>query len=284
MFVLLLGLIILCILFAILYRVQNPPRTINVFEQKVQDLDEGWKQDSICFYITLDEKSERAQKSVNSINKMGLQPSAFMGTVGKKLSKDGLINNNIIEPDCQLGMGEIGCFLSHIRLWRHCKLKYPKHKYYIIFEDDAICDTKYCSKILNLAMNKIQDMEIDVLYLGHCFPRTVPMKSSVTKLLNKFRIERKSSLCTHAMVITEKGLDKLIKYIADKPNPIGKKPIDIVIQNLALEKKLNTYNIEPQICKQDQWQTGDITFAEYKKGRRQTMTKRFPKLMNLLSK
>ena len=62
----------------------------------------------------------------------------------------------------QITKGEIGCALSHIKLWK----KVPENKYIIILEDDVILTKEFEEKLVLYMEYLIENKHIDFCYLG----------------------------------------------------------------------------------------------------------------------
>ena len=128
---------------------------------------------------------------------------------------------------CKLKIGEIGCIMSHRKLWQNIQQQ-THNNWNIIFEDDIVLPKDLTNAEVRRTMNKMlidaQHQNIDVVYFGQCL----------------------SDLCTHAYAIRPHTAKVLYKNTYDcilgdamKPNDNGKQlQIDVQMRILKNNKTI----------------------------------------------
>ena len=135
------------------------------------------------------------------------------GVEGSKLNKDFFNNNNItIDPyfrnpysDNAITMGEIGCSLSHLKVW---KMAYKSDvSYSIILEDDCLIESNFEKIINSLIKNKIFD-KTEMIYLGRkVFNKNEKIISKISHSHNL--VKPNFSYWTIGYMINNRGIKKL---------------------------------------------------------------------------
>jgi len=161
------------------------------------------------------------------------------GTVGATLDKDKMIRDGIlVKKTYDLKRGEIGCYDSHIRLWRHIAEKNIPRA--LILEDDADlkCNPTTVYRIQQLFRDLARfNIQYDVLYFGH---NDVPWNQPLGFIPDtEIGIPRDcQGLFTY--FVTLEGAKKLVQIAL--PMSV---PIDIhVTNNKAFVKQ---YTMEPRL-------------------------------------
>jgi len=126
------------------------------------------------YIISLKKNRERANDVIKGLNKLGgifLNYSIFDAVDGSKLTKEEINNYLSIKARYTLknpstydeirAVGEIGCYLSHYKIWEDIILN--DYKNCIIFEDDAFAEENDIT-IMNY-INTIPN-DYDIAYLG----------------------------------------------------------------------------------------------------------------------
>lgn len=125
------------------------------------------------YLINLKRRTERLNRMQKIFDLLGVDYSLLEATDGQKLDdlpadlKDYHILNGYLDPITKRPMknGEVGCFLSHYRIWQDvAKNKYQK---VIVFEDDL----RFSYNGLTRVRETLQDLEAsgkewDLIYLG----------------------------------------------------------------------------------------------------------------------
>jgi len=208
----------------------------NTFEQFEES-------DILDMYVITLGKKERIQNIKNQESKINNKINIFDGVNGLKLDINELIKNNILDKNHKLSENinhskrEIGCYLSHFNIYKKIK-KDNKKGYTIIFEDDFIINSSNLKDDIKKAINKLnnKNIDFDFLYLGS---NQINYGENIIDKL--YYINPKQKLYgTHAYVINNKNIDKIIDNVK-----IIKNPIDVIIQNLSKNNIFNTVIIYP---------------------------------------
>lgn len=154
---------------------------------------------------------------------------------------------NIKSRSINLSNPEIGCFVSHMRIWK--EIVANNQNYTMIFEDDAIFSNQFIKII-----DKIDISYIDtILYIGGRFTPNYVMTNSIpiTDVLIKHDISKRwdpmdCDRCTHAYIISYKCAKLLVDSFDKTFN--GTDPVDYYIIRCVLENKMNIYNSRPLLC------------------------------------
>lgn len=101
--------------------------------------------------------------------------------------------------------GKQGCFLSHVKLWK--EIVDNKIEKMVILEDDVLFHSDWSNLAPEYLKNTPSDF--DVLYLGAQF-----------EFPSTHHIDRGPVFCTHAMVITLAGAEKLLNLVFKHPNGV----------------------------------------------------------------
>lgn len=155
-----------------------------------------------------------------------------------KLDREELSKKGIISEYCTLNMGEIACYLSHIRVLK--QFLRSKEDYVIVFEDDLEKNNKEFvhEKINNIIQTVPKNF--DIIYLGRYNDLCVFNKS-----INKYLYRTYYSTGMHSFIISRKGANKILKncfpiYLA----------IDLLLSRLNINKKLICYCAKTNIFNQ----------------------------------
>lgn len=128
--------------------------------------------------INLKNRTVKREKIQRQLDEHGLKSSFFEAIDGKTLNRNTLNDKNLINDFMtvtgnlrrKLRKGEIGCSLSHLKIWKNF-LKNSQKPYLLIFEDDAVLYPFFSSK-LNQVLTELQDTNVkwDALYLNeNCY-------------------------------------------------------------------------------------------------------------------
>jgi GR25 family glycosyltransferase involved in LPS biosynthesis len=205
-----------------------------------------------AYIISLKNKQNQFNKTYNLLKKAGLKNvQKFEAINGNELVmtldpvgyKHPVVNvslvaqysiNNVRYSHREIpSKGVIGCYLSHITLWK--KLLESDKEYMLIFEDDAVPQENNLDIKIKELINEKSDF--DIILLGNEIRDTIPLK-------NKSKNLRKCIFFfgLHAYIISKKAVKKLIKYIF---------PIDIQIDSYIslYNKKDSEFNVYHTINK-----------------------------------
>jgi len=146
-----------------------------------------------------------------------------------KLLEDKVLTTNFSDIGNMKRNKEIGCFMSHEKIYNLIKNNDGRKRYSIIFEDDfnTISDNIILS--LNNILVVIDTMEFDILFLGNTFDN---VGSQIKD--NIYSIDKnKYTIGNFAYLVNNKNIDKLINSIKPIDSPIDNK-IDTLIKNNKL--------------------------------------------------
>ena len=132
---------------------------------------------------------------------------------------------------------EIGCYLSHFSIY---KTIVPDNNYSIIFEDDFVILTDKLLHKCNIIIEKLKGLKLDfdIIFLGnHHYNHNhgTLVHNDIYKLGNKEGLHG-----TQGYIVNNNNIHKIIEQIQNVTDPI-----DIKIQFLANDKKLNVFSIFP---------------------------------------
>jgi glycosyl transferase family 25 len=147
-------------------------------------------------------------------------PSAVLRYIPKPLSARESIE--------YMTAGELGCYCSHVELWK--KIKDQKIPYSLILEDDADLQYDFAEKLENVILNLPKDWDIVYLFF------------SGNKKMTKYN-EHISKLGTDgymfgtvAMLVSHEGAKKMLDY-----NRAFSLTIDRELSNAVNEEAINAY-------------------------------------------
>jgi GR25 family glycosyltransferase involved in LPS biosynthesis len=160
------------IILIILLIVLTTRKEYEKFQQYTNDI--NLDNDLDIYVINLEIRLRKQQYMESQLNKYNFKYNIFQAIDGSKLNLDALYKSNIIDKEKSLHMmhrylrrGEIGCYLSHVLIWK--KLLDSDKKYFLILEDDAILVNNFKQNLTNL-LDDVKDMAWDVLYLNeNCY-------------------------------------------------------------------------------------------------------------------
>ena len=170
---------------------------------------------------------------------------------------DGITLKNTPYYFNNLKPGEIGCFLSHITLWK--KLINEKNiNYYVIFEDD----TKFTNGFLEGLNHIFKNFNSfnTILYTGGRFTENYEMKNSINVINNivKYDYNKKwnpydCERTTHSYIISKKCCELFLKDFNERiKNDNIKKiffpPIDIYMTFVLRINKKDIFHSYPLLC------------------------------------
>ncbi len=162
------------------------------------------------------------------------------------LNRDELIDNNIIDKDCELNIGRIACHLSHIKTLK--KFLSTDGQSCLIFEDDLKPpdpNINYHEKIKYIVNSVPYDY--DIIYFGRCWDHCEHDIEIVPGVVQSFFPQ-----CRHAYITSREGAKKIINYTL----PLGKWPGDYSIANLIKDKTITSYAATPPIFFQNRSEIG----------------------------
>ena len=201
--------------------------------------------DILDMYVITLGKEERLQNIKNQEDKINKKINIFNGINGLKLNLDDLIKKNILSDNHNLSKNEnhakreIGCYLSHLSIYKKIK-KANKDGYTIIFEDDFLINSDNLLEEVKKSIQTLNDKNInfDFLFLGNT---TNNYGENITD--NLYKLDNNNNLYgLYGYLVNNKNIDKII----EKTSKIDR-PIDNMIQDLSYENIFNTIIIKPNL-------------------------------------
>jgi len=198
------------------------------------------------YIINLDTRKDRFDITNNLLNQYDFKNVIrFPAIKGKDISIDEL--NKIVEPSAmksildnyrtehhELSYGAVGCYLSHINIWK--KLVDHDLDYIIIFEDDALPAFNY-NELQHIINNDVPN-DWDIIFFGGIYNDYNKIYNKINNKINNNIVKIKKFYELHAYIINKKGALKLLTNAI----PI-KKQLDSWLSDLATDNLVNIYGI-----------------------------------------
>jgi len=218
---------------------------------KIESMNEFFENSNILdFYVITLGKQERLQNIKDQEEKIKNKINIFNAVNGSKLDINDLKEKNILANENNLSenynhkVGEIGCYLSHLNIYK--KIKENNRKgYTIIFEDDFFIKSDNLINDIQNAIDLLEakNIDFDFLFLGN-------LNDNHSKNIsdNLYYFDKNENLYgTHGYIVNNKNIDKIINNLN-----IIKKPIDNSIQDLSISKVFNTIVMYPNLVIQNE--------------------------------
>jgi glycosyl transferase family 25 len=207
------------------------------------------------YLINMDKDCDRLEKVTKECDKVGIKFERFIGVKVSDVSQNILDKYIPIETQKYGPNGMIGCGLSHLFVWQDAVKN--NYKNIVVLEDDVHFTYDFNEYLHNI-MEEVPN-DYDILYLGYGEKNyNLPKDSSFNYIYKP-----KFPLLTHAMIISNKGLKKLLKLITKIDDHIDWK----IARNA---KKLNIYASNKKIVSQ-LWEDSNNSSLKIKT---------FPKIIN----
>jgi GR25 family glycosyltransferase involved in LPS biosynthesis len=203
--------------------------------------------DILDLYVITLGKEERIANINNQQKKILEKINIYNGVNGLKLDMNALIKKDILSANHNLSKNtnhakrEIGCYLSHLNIYKKIK-KDNKKGYTIIFEDDFLVDSDNLLNEVKKAIDILntKSIDFDFLFLGNTLNNY-----GENIIDNLYKVNPKKRLWgLYGYLINNKNIDKII----DKTNKIDR-PIDVIIEYLSNNNVFNTIIMYPNIIK-----------------------------------
>jgi glycosyl transferase family 25 len=204
---------------------------------------------SPAFVIHIPELSpERTEFFKKNITEAGFKNLIiFNGVNAKNYEEVTKITSNYynIKFEKSLASGQIGCFLSHLKLYNH--IIRNNIQIATIFEDDVYFHPQWHQLAHNYYNNTPKNY--DILFIGNQIEKC-SIDNNTVPLINT-----ESTFCTHAYIITYEGAKKLVNllinwdyYTKENHEYIGHPltglfAIDIIIKNI--QDRINKKTLKP---------------------------------------
>ncbi|UXI23098.1 activating signal cointegrator 1 [Sarcoptes scabiei] len=196
-------------------------------EEDATNIDSNTLMVDQIYVINLLRRSERKRRMKKSLRKLHIQAKFFKATDGNELNDEYLNKIGIQfldgyrDPYHQRPMtfGEIGCFLSHYRIWEEAlRLNHSK---IIVLEDDVRFDRNFHQQwnLIYQKFNSLPMNQYDFLYLGR---KLNDGQYDKEEIVNEMFVRPRYSYWTIGYMITRRGIEKLLLA-----NPLSRMiPID----------------------------------------------------------
>ena len=156
-----------------------------------------------------------------------------------------------------LSVGQYGCFMSHIILWK--KMIDEGHDYIMIFEDDA----QFCDDFLERMDVALENLKMidTILYIGGRFvpnfvmENCIEVNDSLVKNDYKQWINVHYDRTTHAYIISKECCKFLLGAIA---NTKHHEPVDHYMMYTFREFNIDVYSSKPLLCHSPLFNDSDI--------------------------
>jgi GR25 family glycosyltransferase involved in LPS biosynthesis len=230
---------ILLIIIVIIYIFFYPKLTVELFNNT----------DTLDLYVITLGKEERITNIEKQQRKINNKIKIFNAVNGKKLDYNKLIASNIISDDKKLSkkydqkMGQIGCYLSHLNIYKKIKND-NKSGFTVIFEDDFLINTPDLKNEIKKSINtlKNKNIDFDFIFLGN-------LRNNHGKNIkdNLYYLDKNTNLYgTHGYLINNNKIDKIINNLSRIYTTI-----DDSIQDLSYEDIFNTIVVYPNLIDQE---------------------------------
>ena len=146
----------------------------------------------------------------------------------------------VIAP--HLNIGEIACYVSHMRLYREM-IRNPQWKRLLILEDDIQTTRYFHIHHVQRALDDLDtlDPEWDMLYLGVCWDMCSNREAFTQRVVRTY-----FPGCTHAYIISQRGAQRLIHLLYPIQNSL-----DRAIKGAARAEMLHCYAMEHNMFVQE---------------------------------
>lgn len=161
----------------------------------------------------------------------------FNATNGHQLSKQDWINRGIVVKGSNLSRGQIGCYDSHVRIWKHIIRNNILSA--LILEDDAnIRYTQGMEEQLKefFGQLKTNNVQYDMIFIGRG-------NHNKFKTILPGVVRPKTCQGLFAYVLTLSGAQKLL----EKSYPY-KLPVDVLAERLCDSGEITAVAMEPRLC------------------------------------
>jgi GR25 family glycosyltransferase involved in LPS biosynthesis len=218
--------------------------------------------------INLDKNKDRLNQSMAYYNSSDLSTipiKRYSAIVGANLEPENLLsqianeelyqtlNRGYRTRHYQLTKGGIGCYLSHMNLYKQL-IDDPVHDVYLILEDDIKINYDTKKTIDNILTNFSEGWDFMLLGYLQLFNYKIESPSQLQNTINKVTTAKyakvKSFWGMHAYLINKRGAAKFLKE-----HSIIECQIDSFISWLAIKNKINIYSITTPVIFPDSFYT-----------------------------
>lgn len=189
------------------------------------------------YVINLKKSTERKKYLIEEFKRHKIENYTFIEAVnGYDLNLEELKNNNIISNNCGLKRGEIGCSLSHYKIYEETLKNDAEIN--LILEDDVFFVDGFNIKF-NIIMNRIKNMNWDIFYLGiNCYTDCCKEGEYIGNKIHGIYCPKHVVSGTHGYLIKKQS----IKKIMDCFFPINM-AVDLFLMNIDIKRLTLTNTI-----------------------------------------
>ena len=118
--------------------------------------------------INLDRRKDRLKSVKKQLDNHGIKFERFSAYDGNHINKYKDSINKYLDINNNLNNGQIGCILSHIKIWKNVinDTEISGDKLILILEDDVLIDNNFKNKFNNF-INKIKDLNYNMILLKY---------------------------------------------------------------------------------------------------------------------
>ncbi len=197
-----------------------------------------------CYLINLDRSRERLEHFLSQANAVGLEFVRVAAVDGNKLDKDTKATLFARRTGkLPLGPGEMGCFLSHRKVW--ARILADGVDWSFVAEDDIhfynasrfFCNSDWLPKHVDLIKAETSRQRIQL----HTIVESKPFGHELRRL-NSYHFG------TAGYFVSRLGAEILLEETVDKCDPL-----DLVMfhEDFGVTKSLRIFQLDPAICVQD---------------------------------
>lgn len=195
------------------------------------------------FYVISLHSPDRILNIETQNKKLNAKINIIDAVNGLKLNQSELLENKTLAPEFSDLINikrskEIGCYMSHDKIYNIIKNNPDKKKYSLILEDDFNIIPDNPIPKLNNIIGIIGGLDWDILFLGNTFNNAgLQIKDNIYSV-----DKNKYTMGTFAYLVNNANIDKLINLIKPIDSPIDNK-LDTLIKN----NKINSLVVYPNI-------------------------------------
>jgi len=166
------------------------------------------------YCVNLPECTNRLKNFDDNMREHNIHYTLWKATKGKEISNEDIKQyTSFICRKFTCTHGSIGCYLSHLKLWKHIQAHFQnENQFFLIFEDDSFIDESFLTNIQDI-FDDLKSWEFssrnpypEYINLASSFS---PGKKKVTEHLSRSFIVNGTS----AYLVSRKGIDTLIKNL-----------------------------------------------------------------------
>jgi GR25 family glycosyltransferase involved in LPS biosynthesis len=213
---------------------------------------------SIDYYvITLGGNKDRMDNIQEQKQKINCEIEIVDAVNGNELNLNYYTDAGVLKPKCSSCFSkknikrEVGCYMSHLKVYDKIKYKNKPDGYSVIFEDDfRVKDDKNFIETVNKSIDDLKNTDFDYLFLG-----MLNGDGGKNVISNVYELpkDREHMYCAHAYIIKNKNIYKIIENLK-----LLEHIIDVAIFNKGKSDDLIVYKLTPEIVSQNNFITTSI--------------------------